>query len=209
MFIKTLIILLVPGIMWFPVSFAETINGKTVDSVTSLPVGGVKIYLASPECSTFSTSNGNFELFVPTTNLIFQPKKIIISQNERIIFSLNGKVISNKQSVKRLPFGGYVAVLGQVAEKALSISNRLILPTISQAAEVTGMAKTASVSVPVIFSHDGYQTVTRVVQGGNLGEVLLSPEEVVVEVGINIDSLGLMVIIPTIIPSDTGVVFNP
>lgn len=211
MIFKIWFYLLIPGIIAMPVTFADTISGRAVDSVTHAPLNGVRVCRLSPACSTLSNQDGEFVLIVPGTGT-FQPKILPVvakASSESIIFSLNGRVVPKFSSA-----GSYIIASGTRARKVLSISesDRLNLPIFQPTVSKSGLVKKAASEESYIFSAVGYKTKTvKVKKDGDIGEIFLSPEEVVddsvtvVEIDVKLKDSGTIKVGVEIKP-DTSVV---
>jgi hypothetical protein len=90
--VKMIITICVGAFSIVPAFGNDTISGKVIDSVTSLPLCSVLVKIASPACSTLTDSNGKFSFSIPTTAV----KNRIVEKvvDSRISWSNNGFSIS-------------------------------------------------------------------------------------------------------------------
>jgi len=183
---------------------AGSITGKVIDSITRDPIAGASVFLTEPACSTPTATNGEFVLELPETRIIVpvKPREISVASAITRIFDLSGR----KLPERKVYSGGIILQKGR---KILFLPG-MSAPSLSEMAATTMTTmkrKTASSELRLNVSKDGYQPALRSVEdGGDVGEILLAPQGVILQTSIILEELGEANIGIKVIPADSVVV---
>lgn len=198
----------------FP-AWPETVSGVVFDSVTGLPIAGVKVKMPAMSCSTETGKDGHFSLSFFSTGIASEPsprmKVLWDPERSRLpvrVVSANGQVVSGRES---FPSGVYLFIgPGSGRGKFLHCSERsqkLLWEQQKEGSGITALAKRAASVYGLDFSKPDYKPVSLLATPGVSLEVELPPVAVVpppkdsakVDFQVKVDSSGTVkvkVIIP-------------
>jgi uncharacterized repeat protein (TIGR02543 family) len=151
---------------------ADTISGSVTDSISGIALDSVKITTATPSCTTFTDTNGNFKLIIPFAVGV-RPSisgQTMIKIEEKF-YSLKGTLLTANQ----LPAGVYVKVVKVGGKKnVFKFMNSENRPVVRHQI-VSGdkaLAKKMQVSRIVTFQKTNYLRDSLIVVGSQNGLIV-------------------------------------